>query len=564
VEDSIASLRPARHINSRLDSEATHCWLEQDLSLLSSSAYATPTSPGSSTAANELTQLCFELKPKAALLPLAEAIDGASALPLCRFCALQLCRARSDASHRASLYCPLRLFSGDRSLVRRALEELVLTPHNNLGIFVDGTLAYGKGEADVCRVLDVLDAQLAPIAEAIGAPPLPSSGIASIAGGFDSPASSPTVQSTAAPDDLADCCSDYNLHGDELLGATTGGHEFLAEAKPYIDGSECCSVARARDIDEALDALEDHRSLRALMPEIGAFFDARELAGGNDEPGAELASHAVLRLYLRAVEEVLLAEPLLARLSAAQAAADPAGIACVARAYERLLSACGGSETIVQRLVDTHARHLCALRTVGYAPELQLARDLSMVHNWLLSLTLRDCSVMLCLRPLPPGSSMDAAPPRHGAQETGTVSVMLDGGHGELLFEYSIGIVDLDQKPIGKVSKHEAEARDGAALRTLLGLPPAALEWTADDEVEPGPEGALHARAWACEGLRRRLSPLHEAPRDQATIGSRQSTLCSVATAEPTAVGERRASRDDSDGEDSDAGASRFSGDSLD
>lgn len=545
---NIADMRPTRHAAGPLDLRATQCTLERDLTLLPTSGAV-----GAGGGVAELSQLCFELKPKAATLPAADALDGAWPLPLCRFCALQLGRLRADRCYRRSCFCPLALFSGDQLRVRAALEELVLRPQNNLGIFVDGVLTYGKGVHDVVRLLDVLESQLAPLAAL--AAPAGRHRQSSYGGGGAASGERLRRPSTRAFSEIS-AASDL----DELLGISTGDFELIPEE------SESGSVARKQDADDALSVLCEHERLQAVLPEIHALQAERARAAlpsvhalvdepesapvlDDEEADAErLATHGVLRLYLRAVEAVLLREPLLPRLRAAQAAADPHGIEAVRRAYERLLALCGADERRVQALIDSHARRLCGLPSNRPAPTaaaeaaprvraggswgefmraVQPARtaappddppavspaDVALVHDWLLSLTLRDCSLMLCLRALLPAPGHSAARQRAqgsmaplaeepapagwaGADgSTRTVSVRLDAPDGlgcaEVLFAYSLGVVDVELKPCSKVPKHVREAKACAQLAEALRAAPTAAH-----------DGALFPEAHAVEALR--------------------------------------------------------------
>ncbi|KAG8468044.1 hypothetical protein KFE25_007096 [Diacronema lutheri] len=539
VQRHIAEIRPRRYAGAPLDARSTSGMLEHDLALL---ARAAPRGAGAADERDAPLQLCFELKPKAALMPAAEAVDGAWPLPLCRFCALQLSRLRAKPSYRRSRFCPLNLFSGKRLRVRAALEQLVLQPHNNFGVFVDGVLAYGKGEADAGRLLEALDSQLAPLAAAIA--PVWRQG-AQTAGAC----AGARVPDSARACSEASACSDL----DALLNCTTGDFE------PVLHGdSECGSVARRQDVDDALGVLCEHERLQALFPEIhalraerataiaaadGAHSDAAQpldarLADDQANVAERLGTHGVLRLYLRAVEAVLLREPLLPRLRAAQAAADPRGIAAVHAAYERLVTLCSADERRVQALIDAHARELCALpracapaaddqparrsdavswraaRASGVEPvehgaRADVAADVALLHDWLLSLTLRDCSVMLCLRPVMRAASTcgrEHAMGAHGAGEKDrgmdTIAVRLEAADGRLaahvLFAYSLGVVDLELKPASKVPKHVREARDCAELAAALEPPHVDAGAGSDGGIRAAEALRAHVRAQPC------------------------------------------------------------------
>ncbi|KAJ1636882.1 inositol-pentakisphosphate 2-kinase [Pavlovales sp. CCMP2436] len=505
VARSIEGVRAPHRSPDRLDAGNTDCLLEQDLTVITPSPPPRAEAHGALT---ELAQLCFELKPKSALLPAADALDGAWPLQLCRFCALQLSRCRADPSYRPSSFCPLRLFSGERGQVRAMLGELVLCPQNNLGVFVDGLLCYGKGEAEAGRLLDALDSQLCPLAATVHA------GMRTPHGSARGP--HPEQAQTAAQHAELPRASDAH--------EPTGDFEW----SPTCGSEGGGSVARRQDADDALGVLREHEGLQALLPEIRACQAARaELAqrspragpehagaeqgadGSGGEDGESLAEHAVLRLYLRAVEAVLLQEPLLARLRAAQAATDLHGIAAVHRAYERLLANSAGDEAAVQALVDAHARRLCGLEPTaggsGHArPAAAAAADVSLVHDWLLALTLRDCSLMLTLRalpaaaPHPPSRGSKAGALLTAARRVGTVAVELEdaesGASAELLFAYSLGVVDLDLKPVAKVCKHVREAEASARLASLLsgGAP-----------QQSAGSAARSCPLWTCKGLRR-------------------------------------------------------------
>lgn len=365
-----------------LDLEADTGWMERDHTRLQHA----PTMR--TECAQSQPTVCFELKPKAALLR-PPSTDGSSQWPahVCHFCGLQLAKwraagAQSGAAHppahERSAFCPLDLFSGERARVRVALERLVRTPHNNLAVFVDGVHVYGKGEHDPSRLL-------------------------------------------------------------HALGAARSG-------------------------------------------------SARRGAG------AHASRAAALQPYLRAVEEILLHEPLLPRLRAAQAAADPHGTASAASALTELARrvGCAGAGSLgapsdaelaaAQAAVHAHVRALCAPharaarasgegsagpKSTPAALEPASAALAGRVHGFLLALTLRDCSVMIPMRRLSSGGGDGGVQGPLGARKTACGC------------EYDVALVDLDQKPASKVYKHVAEeARIGTALRDHLraGPPGAAVQ----------------------------------------------------------------------------------------
>uniref|UniRef100_A0A0N5B0S9 Inositol-pentakisphosphate 2-kinase n=1 Tax=Syphacia muris TaxID=451379 RepID=A0A0N5B0S9_9BILA len=63
-------------------------------------------------------------------------------IPYCNNCVLQLEKCSSDAFDRMYDYCPLDLFSGDLERMLRAIRSLIIVPHRNLRIFLDGTVIH--------------------------------------------------------------------------------------------------------------------------------------------------------------------------------------------------------------------------------------------------------------------------------------------------------------------------------------------------------------------------------------------------------------------------------------
>ncbi|BEJ01812.1 hypothetical protein CcaverHIS631_0604940 [Cutaneotrichosporon cavernicola] len=89
--------------------------------------------------------LAIEIKPKWGFLPLAQHLTPLESIPIktrnCRFCLHQHYRGESI---EGTVYCPIDLYSGDRPLVRKALDGLWAQWHahagdkNNLRVYVDG------------------------------------------------------------------------------------------------------------------------------------------------------------------------------------------------------------------------------------------------------------------------------------------------------------------------------------------------------------------------------------------------------------------------------------------
>jgi len=85
--------------------------------------------------------LCVEIKPKCGVLPMGPPLSE-SAPGYCRFCVQEPLKRKSGVPR--SDYCPLDLYSTDRSRLERAVRCLLAAPRNNLRIFRrEGQVVFG-------------------------------------------------------------------------------------------------------------------------------------------------------------------------------------------------------------------------------------------------------------------------------------------------------------------------------------------------------------------------------------------------------------------------------------
>ena len=90
--------------------------------------------------------VCVELMVKKGLI---SRLDPLSDVSVCQFCSRQLYRKLHKKSlSKASSYCPLDLFSGDRSKMKSALRALIKMPYNNLKVFKNGEVVYCQNTVD--------------------------------------------------------------------------------------------------------------------------------------------------------------------------------------------------------------------------------------------------------------------------------------------------------------------------------------------------------------------------------------------------------------------------------
>jgi len=109
---------------------------------------------------NKGPTLSIELKPKTGVLfP-----ENCPHTSLCNFCLKQFYKLQQGATDKLSDYCPLDLFSGDKTRMKTAIRALLESPQNNLKIFGDGVLLHDQYTANsdrcvkfVCGMLGDLD-----------------------------------------------------------------------------------------------------------------------------------------------------------------------------------------------------------------------------------------------------------------------------------------------------------------------------------------------------------------------------------------------------------------------
>jgi len=86
--------------------------------------------------------ITLEIKPKQGFFQQHPGIN----VPFCNNCILQMEKWKTAAFERMYDFCPLQLYSGDKSKMDSALFSLIYDPHRNLRIFVDGSVVHDEGQ----------------------------------------------------------------------------------------------------------------------------------------------------------------------------------------------------------------------------------------------------------------------------------------------------------------------------------------------------------------------------------------------------------------------------------
>ena len=95
--------------------------------------------------------LGVEIKPKLGFIH-----EKYSSDKFCKMCTKQMSKCLEDKTAARSGYCPLELFSGDDDRMVKAMENLMITPRNNLRIFKDGSLLHDEKSTNSSQCQDFL------------------------------------------------------------------------------------------------------------------------------------------------------------------------------------------------------------------------------------------------------------------------------------------------------------------------------------------------------------------------------------------------------------------------
>lgn len=110
--------------------------------------------------------ISVEIKPKQGFLPIYKFAMKQSTInePMiselrncCLYGSTQMLKLQRGRIRKASEYCPINLFSGCPARMRLALESLISNPQNNFRIFKDLVFAYGENKCERLKLTSVLD-----------------------------------------------------------------------------------------------------------------------------------------------------------------------------------------------------------------------------------------------------------------------------------------------------------------------------------------------------------------------------------------------------------------------
>uniref|UniRef100_A0A7E4ZTH1 Inositol-pentakisphosphate 2-kinase n=1 Tax=Panagrellus redivivus TaxID=6233 RepID=A0A7E4ZTH1_PANRE len=97
--------------------------------------------------------ITVELKPKQGFFQMHEGVD----VPFCNNCVMQIQKVNSAGTFSAMYdFCPLDLYSGNETRMRAALQSLMLNPHRNLRVFIDGDTVHSDEDPKSRAILDEL------------------------------------------------------------------------------------------------------------------------------------------------------------------------------------------------------------------------------------------------------------------------------------------------------------------------------------------------------------------------------------------------------------------------
>ncbi|XP_057354422.1 inositol-pentakisphosphate 2-kinase isoform X4 [Manis pentadactyla] len=134
----------------KIQSERPESRCDKDLDTLSGYALCLPNLARLQTYrfAEHRPILCVEIKPKCGFIPFSSDVTQETKRRVCRYCMHQHLKVATGKWQQISKYCPLDLYSGNKQRMHFALKSLLQEAQNNLKIFKNGELIYGC--RDVC------------------------------------------------------------------------------------------------------------------------------------------------------------------------------------------------------------------------------------------------------------------------------------------------------------------------------------------------------------------------------------------------------------------------------